>query len=109
MWWEQEHVPTEAQQARVALLFKKGDTAKWANYRPIALLPTTYKLFTAIQQRRISDKLDPYLQQTQYGFRQHKATTDAIHYIRRAIEEKESSGIKTFFILLDWEKAFDKV
>ncbi len=40
MWWREENMPEEMLRARVVLLYKKGDTNKYANYRPIALLNT---------------------------------------------------------------------
>ena len=37
-WWEDEVMPAEALQARVATIFKKGDSSKMENYSPISLL-----------------------------------------------------------------------
>ena len=54
------------------LIFKKGDTSDLANYRPIALTNSIYKIIAAALQRRISDKIDNYLQKTQYGLRKQR-------------------------------------
>ena len=108
-WWTQESVEDEVTQALVILLFKKGDKSNLANYRPISLLNTNYKLLAAIIQKRIADSLDKHLQRTQYGFRQQKGTTQATHYVRRIVEKGEMTRTKTLMVLLDWEKAFDKV
>lgn len=108
-WWETGHIPTEATQANVILLYKKGDKSNLENYRPISLLNTNYKLYTAILQKRISEAIDKHLQETQYGFRQKRGTAQAIHYIRRIMEKGEKTETKTLLVLLDWEKAFDKV
>ena len=59
-------------------MYKKGDTSKMDNYRPISLLNSIYKIFAAIVHNRLADKLDKYLQKTQYGFRKGR-TADAIH------------------------------
>ena len=96
-------------QARVVLIFKKGDRSDMANYRPISLLNSIYKIFAAIIQKRLAEGLDVYLQKTQYGFRQKKGTADALHYVRRMIDKGEMTNSKTLLVLLDWEKAFDKV
>ena len=108
-WWGSEHIPEDVLRARVVLIFKKGDKEDLANYRPISLLNTIYKVLAAIVQDRIATKLDKFLQKTQYGFRQKRGTADAIHYVRRMIDKGERTGTKTLLVLLDWEKAFDKV
>ena len=63
--WNNEEVPEEMFRARVVLIYKKGNTSKYENYRPISLLNTLYKIFTAILQKRISEKMDKRLQKTQ--------------------------------------------
>ena len=70
---------------------------------------TLYKILAAIIQRRIAQTLDKHLQNTQYGFRKDRSTADAIHLIRRVIEYGESTRNQLHLMLLDWEKAFDKV
>ena len=79
------------------------------NYRPIALLNAFYKIFAAILKLRISAIIDPDLIRTQYGFRTDKSTADALHCIRRIMDIGESTGRTVLLLLLDWEKAFDKV
>ena len=68
-WWEQEQIPDEAMNARVVLIYKKGDTSLCENYRPISLLNTCYRLIAAAIQRRMEAGIDQLLQRTQYGFR----------------------------------------
>lgn len=49
---------------------------------------------------------------TQFGFRKRKSTADAIHIVRRIIDESVATNpdkLKTYLLLLDWETAFDKV
>ena len=102
-------MPKDVLQARVVMLYKKGDTSKLENFRPISLLNSLYKMFAAILLRRLADKLDRHLQKTQYGFRKHRSTADAIQCIRRIAEFGEQTQTKAIMVLLDWEKAFDKV
>ena len=100
----------EETKARVVTTFKKGDTSDIGNYRPISLLNSTYKIFTAILVNSISEKLDKHLQNTQYGFRKNKSNANAIHLIRRTIDTAERSNKqKLHLVLLDREKSFDKV
>ena len=46
---------------------------------------------------------------TQYGFRGQRSTIDAIFITRRLQEYAERRGNKGLMLLLDWEKAFDKI
>jgi hypothetical protein len=43
------------------------------------------------------------------GFRQRRGTQDAVHIVRRLLEQGESTDAKLSLVLLDWEKAFDKI
>lgn len=109
-WWNNENMPKEETRARVVSIFKKGDTSDIGNYRPISLLNSTYKIFTAILVDRILDKLDKHLQRTQFGFRKNKSTANAIYLIRRLIDNAERANKQELhMLLLDWEKAFDKL
>ena len=108
-WWRDENIPEETLRARVVMIYKKGDTSKFENYRPISLLNSLYKIFAAVIQNRIADKLDKHLQKTQFGFRKDKSTADAIYLVRRIAEYGEQTTNKLIMVLLDWEKAFDKV
>lgn len=58
LWWDMEDIPEEELRARVVLIYKKGNTSKDENYRPISLLNSTYKIFAAIIQKRIADGID---------------------------------------------------
>ena len=49
------------------------------------------------------------MQKTQFGFREKRGTAEALYIIRRIITAGESSQTKTFLLLLDWAKAFDKI
>ena len=47
-------------------------------------------------QKRISEKVDPYIHQMQFGFRKNRGTTDALACIRRVIDKGEITRNKTF-------------
>ena len=79
------------------------------NYWPISLLSTMYKLLAAIIKKRLENKIDKYLQQTQHGFRKKRGMADAMQCIRRIVDKGEMTETKTILVLLDWEKTFDKV
>ena len=109
IWWKNEHIDKEYLRATVCLIYKKGSTAALENYRPISLLNSLYKIYAAIIQKGLAEQLDPFLQKTQFGFRKDRSTGDAIHMVRRAAEHGEQTKTQTHMVLLDWEKAFDKI
>ena len=53
-WWSNKYVPAEELKARVILIYKKGDKALIASYRPISLLNSLYKIYATILQRRLA-------------------------------------------------------
>eukprot|EP00972_Heterocapsa_arctica_P052479 7720213-Heterocapsa_arctica.AAC.1 len=96
-------------QADLAVIFKKGLTDLPINYRPIALLNLSYKLLASIIQKRIALGLDSRLDDFQFGFRKKRSTLQPLFIYRRLQEIHEESGQEFITLLLDWEKAFDKV
>ena len=50
-WWKDEDIPTETLKARIVLIYKKGCTSSYENYRPISLPNSLYKIFAAILQK----------------------------------------------------------
>ena len=61
------------------------------------------------KKNRIEIGIDKQLAKNQYGFREERSTAHAIHILRRVIDLGERHNEKIHIILLDWEKAFDKV
>ena len=85
--WAKKQIPHEWHIARIAAIFKKGDASNCANYRPIALLNASYKLFASIllnrlRQAHVGDSLSP----TQFGFRQGSCVSNALFMARRFID-----------------------
>ena len=56
--WRNESLINDMNDARLAIIYKKGGTDLPQNYRPIALLNVIYKLLASIIQARISSKMD---------------------------------------------------
>ena len=109
-WWrDPDNTDEEVWQANVVLIFKKHNSEDLNNYRPTSLLNAIYKILAMIIKTRLERGMEKHIQRTQYGFRKNKGTAEAIHCIRRLIEQAEQTGSKTILLLLDWEKTFDKV
>ncbi len=105
----EKRIPKQMTEANIACLYKKGNTQDLENYRPIALLNCLYKILASLIQVRIAKVLDKHIQGTQYGFRKKKSTAEAILLVRRLTEYWEITNNRLILVLLDWEKAFDKV
>ena len=58
---------------------------------------------------RLESTVEQTLKATQFGFRKKKSTIQALFVARRIQEFAERAGLPGTLILLDWEKAFDKV
>ena len=108
-WWETETSPEELYYARVATIYKKGETSRAENYRPISLLGGFYKIYMMLIRKRIQTEVEDIVSKAQYGFRPAKSTAHAIYIIRRVQDYAERTGGSLYLTLLDWEKAFDKV
>ena len=108
--WAEGCVPDKWKHASVVMIYKgKGLDTDPANYRPISLLNTMYKLFASIMQTRVSSQLDGSLRRSQYGFRQSRGARHALHLLRRAMEFSDFTDKPLHLLFLDWKQAFDSV
>ena len=108
--WDRGSVPKEWKEAIVISLYKgKGLDTDPANYRPISLLNSIYKVFAAMLQIRLSKSHEKHLRETQYGFRACRGTTAPLHILRRAMEWSEMTANPLYFLFLDWKQAFDSI
>ena len=108
--WEEKSIPSEWSLASVVCPHKKGTKSEVANYRPISLLATAYKMHATILQQRLVSGLEGRLWSTQYGFRKGHSTTHAIALLRRIMEGTLfNKHIELHISFQDWRKAFDKV
>ena len=91
--WTSGEVRPNWKEAFVVSIYegKRTDTDP-ANYRPISLLNTVYKIFASILQARLARDHDDHLRNTQFGFRSKKGTKHPLLILRRAMEWSESTG-----------------
>ena len=103
-------MPEHMEYANVVTPYKKGKVQNPANYRPTALLQSMYKLYAEILQQRLANGgNEEKLWKNQYAFRRKLSTSMPLSISRRIQDFVEHSYEKLFSVLLDWEKAFDKV
>lgn len=109
--FRQSFFPDVLKTAKVLPLFKKGDKADCANYRPVSILPVFSKVFEKAMQSRITEFFEQHslLAPVQFGFRKGRNTTDAIvHFIEETLSCFER-GEYSISIFLDLSRAFDCV
>ncbi|CAF4888459.1 unnamed protein product [Pieris macdunnoughi] len=95
--------PTQWSESDIILIYKKGDPNDIVNYRPISLLPTIYKLFSSIVNKRIYPTLEARQPVEQAGFRKGKAF-DCVSHINiweslttQGVEKEYISVIKRIY------------
>ena len=53
--------------------------------------------------------MDGVIDKNKFGFRKGKSTSQPLFILRRTQEIQEEAALESHLLLLDWEKAFDKV
>ena len=102
-------IPPSWDEAKVIIIYKKGDPGDTKNYRPISLLSHSYKLFTRLLQTRMENILDQNQPGDQAGFRRKFSTIDHIYTLNQIIEKTNEYNLPLCVGLIDNEKAFDSV
>ncbi|EYC16752.1 hypothetical protein Y032_0032g2474 [Ancylostoma ceylanicum] len=104
-------VPKELAYADTILLYKKGDSRDVANYRPISLLSTIYKVMTKILCRRLEKVIDELsiFPPEQAGFRKNFSAVDHIHTLDTILEKSYEYNVNLCLMFVDFTKAFDRV
>ncbi len=98
-------LPNSQKNAIVKLLYKKNDHRKLTNWRPISLLNIDYKILSKIMTNRLAkimDKITPTEQKCGVKGRQ---MTDVI----RNIDSFRNNAEEGYLVLMDQQKAFDRV
>ena len=105
----ERRIPTTWKNAKMVIIFKKGNQKDIKNYKPICLLSNIYKLFTKILTARLERIPDDNQPREQSGFRGGYSITDHIHVINQLKEKCREFNIPLCIALIDYEKAFDSV
>lgn len=106
---ETGETPAQWSESDIILIYKKGDPNDIGNYRPISLLPTIYKLFSSIINKRINLTLQTRQPIEQAGFRKGYSTIDHIHTMELLIEKYREKNRPLYIAYIDYQKAFDCV
>ena len=101
--------PDSWRNAKLKVIFKKGDPELPQNYRPISIIPVLAKLFSTLLYRRMQVQIDGLLADEQFGFRKGRGCADAVHILRTVIQKSAEWDEELWIATLDVEKAFDRV
>lgn len=90
-------------------LYKKNDRSDIANYRPISLLNTDYKIFTKALTIKLAKIAPDLIHPSQAGFVPGRHIYDQIWLSKLIINLAEATDQDGVIIALDQEKAYDKI
>lgn len=103
--------PDQLKHSLIKPIHKKNIKTDPTNYRPIALLPTTSKIYEKAIYDRIYKFCEKYniLSECQNGFRKNKSTIFAVYKYIQEIHNIINDKKYAIGILIDMTKAYDKV
>lgn len=94
---------------KIVLISKTGDPTLVTNYHPITLLNSTYKVQAKLIAARLKPMLPSLIQPSQTGFVPKRNILNNIFAAEESIEWAVESKQDLVLMLLDFEKAFDRV
>ena len=102
-------IPDEWHRTALVPLPKKGDLADPGNWRGIALMQTSAKLFNLLLLRRLRAAIDKYLMPSQNGFRPQRSTVQHIMAVKLLLGDARLRNMSLHGCFIDFRKAFDSV
>jgi hypothetical protein len=90
-------------------IYKKSDRTDIANYRPITVLNTDYKIFTRALTTRLTSAVPEIIHRDQAGFMKGRRIEDQTELIKLMISACEVEEVNGVIVCLDQEKAYDKI
>ncbi len=101
-------LPAEWKGGMVQLLTKREPASMPENLRPVTLLQTTYKLFTAVMADRLSYAMEYWgmLESSQHGSHPLKQMRAPIVNLQHAVSEAKRLGKTVYVANLDWFNVF---
>ena len=91
------------------MLPKSGDLSNANNWRPIAVLPILYKIFSRLIYARIHPILEKCQSNDQFGFRTDRRIDDVFGILENIIGKTSEWNLPLWIASLDLRKAFDRV
>ena len=96
-------------QAIIKLLYTKNDRLLLKNWRPISLLNTDYKILSKILSNRITPILNKTISSNQKCGLPGRKIDHLLYNVQAIIEIAKQNNEKFGLILIEFEKAFDRL
>jgi hypothetical protein len=93
----------------IILIPKSGDHARIGNWRPITLLGSLYKILAKTLARRLQTFLSSIIRPRQTSFVDGRSILDNTFLAQEAQDWAKESNQDLVLLLLDFEKAFDRI
>ncbi|MCO5605166.1 hypothetical protein L7F22_059346 [Adiantum nelumboides] len=93
----------------ISLTPKGGDASTLRQWRPITLMSSVYKILARMITSRLRPFLPDLIHSSQTGFVQDRSILDNVVTFYEAVEWACQTGQPTAIMLLDFEKAYDRV
>ena len=103
------YISEELNISKIALLPKSEDRLRIQNFRPISLLNTLYKVVAKVYANRMKPLLHNWILPSQTGFVPNRCILDNIFLAFEAIAWTRENQQELSMLLLDFEKAYDRV
>jgi len=107
--WEDEQMPMDWEEGIIYPIYKKGNRSVCSNYRGIALLNVTYKIFTSLLHNRLQKIAEREIGDYQAGFKTNRSTIDHIHTLSQIMEKSHEYKIELNELFIHFRHAFDTV
>ena len=107
----QKITPKQWKKSNIYTIYKKQNPNNPLNYRPIALLSATNKIYSSLITKRLSDFLEDNncLSEMQGGFRRDRPTFAKMWTLKNIIEHAKINEKELHVCYLDIQKAYDSV
>jgi mannosylglycoprotein endo-beta-mannosidase len=93
----------------ITLIPKSGDHSRIGNWRPITLLGSLYKILAKTLARRLQAHLPTIVRPSQTGFVEGRSILDNTFLAQEALDWVVESDQDLVLLLLNFEKAFDRI
>ena len=109
--YREENKLNDTQLGGIITCIPKGEKSRneLKNWRPITLLNSTYKFYSAILADRIKKTLNKLIHSDQKGFIKGRFIGENIRQTYDMIHYCNENKIKGLIVLIDFEKAFDSI